>query len=171
MLLQPLTLEDRCCCLFQSAFNILSHLSVMRTPCIIFYFQEHEIMPPEEDNTLVGYTSLIYPDFCLAPLSHSRQPRLLNHDALHLSDLWARKKTSPFSCFSDIWSQRWEKQLIHLRTFSPPLQQEIWSPRLLSKRGRAALEDGSPERKNKPRPRLDVGREQIPPDHAKQHAT
>ena len=44
-------------------------------------------MPPEEDNTLVGYTSLIYPDFCLAPLSHSYQPRLLSHDALHLSAL------------------------------------------------------------------------------------
>lgn len=92
MLLQPLTFEDSCCCLFQRAFNILSHLSFMRTPCIIFYFQEHEIMPLEEDNTLVGYTSLIYPDFCLVPLSHSHQPRLLNHDALRLSDLWARKK-------------------------------------------------------------------------------
>lgn len=44
-------------------------------------------MPLEEDNTLVGYTSLIYPDFCLVPLSHSHQPRLLSHDALRLSDL------------------------------------------------------------------------------------
>lgn len=28
-------------------------------------------MPPEEDNTLVGYKSLVHPDSCLVPLSHS----------------------------------------------------------------------------------------------------
>lgn len=136
-LLQPLTFEDGCCCLFQSAYNPLSHLSFMRTPCIVFYFQEHELMPPEEDNTLVGYKSLVHPDSCLVPLTTSlAQPSLPYHDALRFSALWARIKGPPFVCFfSVILSQRWEKWLRHLSTFSATLHQEIWYSWLLTGEG------------------------------------
>ena len=58
----------------------------MRTAHVVFYFQEQEIMPLEEDNTLVGYKSPVHPDSFLLPLSKS-----LPH-VLHFSELWAKKE-------------------------------------------------------------------------------